>query len=378
MKTKVSIIMPIYNVEKYLQQSLLSVCNQSLKEIEIVCINDGSSDSSLKILNYFAQKDSRIKVISTNNSGYGHAMNIGIEISSGEYVGIVEPDDYVNRYMFEYLYDAAKLNEVDIVKSDFKRFKTPLNSEMNILYQSVVDRQSDYNRVIIPKDNKEIFRYIVNIWCGIYRRELIVSNNIKFNESRGASFQDNGFWFQTLCNCNGIYYVQIPFYMNRRDNVTSSVNRQENIYAGNYEFKFIYDIMSNSPKIKENFLEGYHIKKYQTYKFNLNRCTENMEKDYIEYISNEWREDIEKGELTKGIFKNDEWQEILQIVNDPIQYVNEKKVNAMEQAVQTEKKYKQLEFELEQIRKSFSYKLGLFLTKIPRKIKESREKWDDR
>lgn len=378
MKPKVSIIMPIYNVEKYLQQSLLSVCNQSLKEIEIVCINDGSNDSSLKILNYFAQKDSRIKVISTNNSGYGHAMNIGIEMSSGEYVGIVEPDDYVNRYMFEYLYDAAKLNGVDIVKSDFKRFKTPLNSEMNILYQSVVDRQSDYNRVIIPKDNKEIFRYIVNIWCGIYRRELIVSNNIRFNESRGASFQDNGFWFQTLCNCNGIYYVQIPFYMNRRDNATSSVNRQENIYAGNHEFKFIYDIMSNSPKIKENFLEGYHIKKYQTYKFNLNRCTENMEKDYIEYISNEWREDIEKGELTKGIFKNDEWQEILQIVNHPIQYVNGKKVNAMEQAVQTEKNYKQLEFELEQIRKSFSYKLGLFLTKIPRKIKESREKWDDR
>lgn len=118
MKPKVSIIMPIYNVEKYLQQSLLSVCNQSLKEIEIVCINDGSNDSSLKILNYFAQKDSRIKVISTNNSGYGHAMNIGIEMSSGEYVGIVEPDDYVNRYMFEYLYDAAKLNGVDIVKSD--------------------------------------------------------------------------------------------------------------------------------------------------------------------------------------------------------------------------------------------------------------------
>ena len=378
MRPKVSIIMPIYNVEKYLQQSLTSVCNQTMREIEIICINDGSSDSSLEILNYFASKDSRIKIFTTKNMGYGHAMNLGLEMSNGEYIGIVEPDDYVDCNMFEYLYDVAKLKSVDIVKADFRRFKTPLNSEMITLYQSVVDRQDDYNRIIVPKNNKEIFRYIVNIWCGIYCREFIVSNNIRFNESCGASFQDNGFWFQTLCFCNAIYYVQIPFYMNRRDNENSSVNQLENIYSANKEFEFIYNIINNSSEMKKKFLNGYHIKKYQTYKFNLNRCSENMIREYVECISNEWGKDIEKGELRKEIFKNEEWEEIMQIVNNPQNYI----ISIISQRnVKTEQSVKnvgQLEFELGEIRNSISYKIGLLITKIPRKIIAFKENRNDK
>ena len=337
MRPKVSIIMPIYNVEKYLQQSLTSVCNQTMREIEIICINDGSSDSSLEILNYFASKDSRIKIFTTKNMGYGHAMNLGLEMSNGEYIGIVEPDDYVDCNMFEYLYDVAKLKSVDIVKADFRRFKTPLNSEM-----------------------------------------ITVSNNIRFNESCGASFQDNGFWFQTLCFCNAIYYVQIPFYMNRRDNENSSVNQLENIYSANKEFEFIYNIINNSSEMKKKFLNGYHIKKYQTYKFNLNRCSENMIREYVECISNEWGKDIEKGELRKEIFKNEEWEEIMQIVNNPQNYI----ISIISQRnVKTEQSVKnvgQLEFELGEIRNSISYKIGLLITKIPRKIIAFKENRNDK
>ena len=109
MNPLVSVIMPIYNVEKYLVQSLLSVLRQTLKDIEIICVNDGSTDRSLEILNYFAQKDQRIKIINIENSGYGHAMNVGIEHSSGKYIGIVEPDDYIKENMYEYLYDTAEI-----------------------------------------------------------------------------------------------------------------------------------------------------------------------------------------------------------------------------------------------------------------------------
>ncbi len=374
MEPKVSIVMPVYNVERYLTQSLESVIAQSLNEIEIICVDDGSKDFSSQILSYFEKKDSRIKVVSTANHGYGHAMNLGIQMATGKYIGIVEPDDYVNERMYEYLYDVAEMYNVDIVKADFKRFTTPLNSEMNTLYQSVADDQSAYNKVISPNVNKEIFRYIVNIWCGIYRRDLILSNNIKFNESRGASFQDNGFWFQTLCYCKKIYYVQIPFYMNRRDNSSSSVNQLENIYAGNREFEFIYKIMNDVPGIKEKFLDGYHIKKYQTYKFNLNRCAEHMKEDYIKYISEEWKKDFMEGELTKGIFKDDEWGEIQEIINNPTQYIYKTNINSWESSNQAEKDIKQLEFELREIRNSLSYKIGLAATKFPRKIREYKEK----
>lgn len=92
-KVKVSIVVPIYNVEKYLRQCLDSIVNQTLKNIEIICVNDGSTDNSLKIIQEFADKDSRIKIINKENTGYGNSMNIGFDAAIGEYIGIVESDD---------------------------------------------------------------------------------------------------------------------------------------------------------------------------------------------------------------------------------------------------------------------------------------------
>ena len=100
---KVSILIPCYNVEKYIRQCLDSVVNQTLKDIEIICINDGSTDSTLDILRKYENRDNRIKVISKHNSGYGASMNIGLETAKGEYVGIVESDDFVEPNMFEKL-----------------------------------------------------------------------------------------------------------------------------------------------------------------------------------------------------------------------------------------------------------------------------------
>ena len=93
---KVSIIIPVYNVERYLEECMESVLGQTLKEIEIICVNDGSSDGSPGILKEYARRDKRVILIDQENRGYGYAMNRGIERASGEYIGIVEPDDYVS------------------------------------------------------------------------------------------------------------------------------------------------------------------------------------------------------------------------------------------------------------------------------------------
>ena len=105
---KVSIVVPIYNVEKYLRQCLNSIINQTLKDIEIICVNDGSTDLSTQIINEFAEKDNRIKIINKENSGYGASMNRGFDSATGEYLGIVESDDYADPCMFEKLYGIAK------------------------------------------------------------------------------------------------------------------------------------------------------------------------------------------------------------------------------------------------------------------------------
>ena len=134
---KVSILVPIYNVEKYLRQCLESVVNQTLKDIEIICINDGSTDSSPEIIREFASRDSRIKVIDKPNTGYGHSMNQGLKAATGEYIGIVESDDFAELNMFEVLYNTAKSNGAEIVKSNYWSLVDKYSNFVNLLFTSV-------------------------------------------------------------------------------------------------------------------------------------------------------------------------------------------------------------------------------------------------
>ena len=120
---KVSIIVPTYNVEAYLVECMESITNQTLEDIEIICINDGSTDGSLAILKSYAEKDKRIVLVDKENGGYGIGMNIGMSLATGEYIGIVEPDDFVPVNMFGDLYKIAKENDLDFVKADFYRFE---------------------------------------------------------------------------------------------------------------------------------------------------------------------------------------------------------------------------------------------------------------
>ena len=117
---KISILVPICNVEKYLDECLVSLTNQTMKDIEIICLDDGSTDNSLSIIKRYAKNDTRIVIISKENSGYGDTMNLGIKKARGKYIGIVESDDFAEQDMFQKLYNIAQENDYpDVVKSNF-------------------------------------------------------------------------------------------------------------------------------------------------------------------------------------------------------------------------------------------------------------------
>ena len=116
---KVSVIVPVYNVEAYLRQCLESLINQTLQEIEFICINDGSNDSSLEILYEFKKKDKRIRVVDKKNTGYGDTVNIGINMAAGEYIGILESDDFATLNMYKILYEKAIEYDADLVKGNY-------------------------------------------------------------------------------------------------------------------------------------------------------------------------------------------------------------------------------------------------------------------
>ena len=120
-KPKVSIVVPIYNVEQYLVQCLDSILAQTLQDIEIILVDDGSKDASGTICDVYADKNSRVRVFHQPNGGYGKAVNLGFSLAQGEYLGIIESDDFIKPEMFERLYLAAVQHDADIVKSNFYR-----------------------------------------------------------------------------------------------------------------------------------------------------------------------------------------------------------------------------------------------------------------
>ena len=124
---KVSIVVPIYNVEKYLKDCLESLINQTFKDIEIICVDDGSTDSSGLICDEYAQDDARIKVIHKQNAGYGSAINRGIVEATGKYVAILESDDYAEKTMYEDLYNLAEKYQADLIKCDWFSYWTNTN-----------------------------------------------------------------------------------------------------------------------------------------------------------------------------------------------------------------------------------------------------------
>ena len=166
---KVSIIIAVYNVEPYLRRSLDSVCNQTLDDIEIICINDASTDNSLEILREYEQKDKRVKVINLEqNSGAAVARNKGLDVATGEYLGFVDPDDEIVLNFYEELYKKAKEEDADIVKCKRKN----INVDGTVYYTKLND--------IIKEKGKYYFSFE---WqTAIYRHQIIIDNNIRFPE----------------------------------------------------------------------------------------------------------------------------------------------------------------------------------------------------
>lgn len=373
---KVSIIIPTYNVEMYLVECMESVIHQTLKDIEIICINDGSTDGSLEILKSYVQKDDRIVLVDKENGGYGIAMNIGLEKATGEYIGIVEPDDFVKLDMYESLYQIAKDNDLDFVKADFYRFKRTDEDDMNMVYNRLSKNPEDYNKVFNPSEDTEAIRYIMNTWSGIYKKEFIEKHHIRHNETPGASFQDNGFWFQTFIFATRAMIVDKPYYMNRRDNPNSSVHNREKVYCMNIEYDHIRDILMEHPELWERFKGMYWYKKYNNYIGTIRRIGMEYRREFVERFSAEFKRGLEKKELDPSVFSVAAWKKIQVVAAEPDTFykvwvvagVTERKLN--KKIMQLERKNQKLSNELAMIKSSKSYRIGRILLFIPRKLKE--------
>lgn len=222
-KIEVSIVLAIYNVEKFLDQCLASLEQQTLKNIEIICVNDGSTDSSKTIIENHMQNDKRITLISKSNGGYGDSMNHGIAAAHGRYVGIVEPDDWVAPHMFETLCKAAhKHNFPDIVKGSYTRVinaDTPDEKHVPAIYYKHIDI---VDTPFTLNENAQLLLHHPSIWSALYKRSFLNENGIAFQPIPGAGWADNPFLMETFVQAKSIVYIDAMLYFYREFNTGSS------------------------------------------------------------------------------------------------------------------------------------------------------------
>ena len=295
---KVSILVPIYNVEKYLEQCLDSLIHQTLSDIEIICINDGSTDSSPLILEKYSQMDSRIKVINKGNSGYGDSMNKGLDNATGEYIGVVESDDFVEPDMYEQLYKIAKKNDCEIVKSDWFQFWTDKN--LNRKFGKIPRYKC--NKIINTKKDKSLLRFTPSIWSAIYKREFLEINNIRFLPTPGASFQDTSFTFKVFMCATRVMFTAKAYLHYRQDNINSSVKSKGKIYSICNEYQETERYIDENPQLS-HFKEYIYALEYKACLWNLQRIDEIFYDEFIEFFSSRFKSLYDSGILKIHFFK---------------------------------------------------------------------------
>ncbi len=213
----ISVIVPIYNVEKYLDQALTSIESQTHTPLEIICVNDGSTDNSLAIIQEHAARDSRYVVADRKNSGYGSGCNYGIDVASGTWIAIVEPDDWILPDMYQSMlaFAATFDDEIDIIKTPYTRIwlpDTPQEKHYECSYRRRVrPAQQPFTIACAP----HLIRHHPSIWSALYRKDFLTENNIRFHEIPGAGWADNPFLLDTLLRAKSMVYLDTPYYCYR-------------------------------------------------------------------------------------------------------------------------------------------------------------------
>ena len=314
----VSILVPICNVERYLRECLDSLVNQTLKDIEIICLDDGSTDASLAVVEEYARRDPRIVVLSKPNSGYGDSMNKGLDLARGEYVGIVESDDFASIDMFEVMYKAAKRHDVDVVRTNYLAHRTECDPSEDVLVDNLFGCKM--GRPFAPMEQKEVFMRQPAIWTGIYRKALLDAEEVRFLPTPGASFQDTAFYFKVFYAASKVLLLKEGYLHYRIDNAGSSVKNQSKVFPICEEYAEVWRYAKRDSRKFDQIKTWIPRQQYNAYTWNLNRLSPEIQPMFFERFAREYGQISEAGLLSKERFDENNWAKISAIADDPTAY----------------------------------------------------------
>lgn len=285
---KISIIVPVYNVEQYLRDCIDSILNQTFKDFELILVNDGSTDNSLEICKRYKDIDDRICIIDKKNGGLSSARNAGLDIAKGEYIGFVDSDDYIHPQMYELLYNQIIKNKADISMCEFKKVSQFNKKELSDKF--ILDQE-----VEILNNKEAVFKLGENgsvtyvVACNkLYNKSLF--SNIKFKE--GIIHEDEYIIHRLLYQVNKLVYIkqELYFYLQREGSIMDkrlNINSADYLLACSDRVRFFYE--KDLIKLKDKWEKFYLWKFFNDYselhkQYNGNKKLKILRKDFAQLL----------------------------------------------------------------------------------------------
>ena len=314
-KYKVSVIVPCLNGELYIQKCLDSIITQTLREIEVLVVDAFSTDDTRKIVKEYVKKDNRIRLLDDSEKSTGYAKNLGILKARGEYIAIVEPDDYIAIDMLEKLYKVACDTSADIVKGNY--CSTISNNDKDYFFpKSTSVKIKDYNLVIEPLKYKEAFLWVKNEWLGIYNRKFLLEHNIVHNETKGAAFQDVGFWFLSFAYARTVVLIRDTLYYYRRDNENASMKNPNKVFDTMIEYEYIYDRLHEESELWNEIKNIYYCCLFKDNLSVLRRINPSLRIGLINSIREKMLMAKSEGNISEELF-GDDLTNLNMLLDDP-------------------------------------------------------------
>ena len=334
MSAKVSVILPSLNVAAYIRECLDSVVNQALQELEIICIDAGSTDGTTEILEEYTGRDSRIVLLHSEIKSYGRQVNMGLDHAGGKYVAILETDDWIEKDMYKCLYAIAEENRLDYVAADFDTFISLQNGcnyfTRQHIFPDVEQRNMgqdeggmfpipahDWYEQVLGPDRIAVLRstdYV--LWKGIYSRKFLIENGIRLHESPGAAFQDMGFLQQVKSYAKRAVYIDKSFYRYRQGREEASSGCAEGLRYYEGEFRWL-----NEQQTFISSLKGGHRNYYY---FTMSIAFLTKYEQILSSLHGEWKDDrlegpyewfqrqisnaVDEGLLEEGMYGEELWE----------------------------------------------------------------------
>lgn len=315
----ITVVIPVLNSRPYIRECVESVLEQTFNDIEILCIDAGSEDGTVEILDEYARIDKRLRVIHSDRKSYGYQINMGINAARGKYLAIIESDDYMVSNGLQELFKAIEDNQADVLKANYHIFTGEWN-QRKFSFRRIMEDKQYYDKVLDPSEDTKVFSGSNVPWSGLYRLSFLRENSIRLNETPGASYQNNGLWFQCMALSHRVFFLSKSFYSYRGDNKNSSIYSKNKVFCMCDEYDYIREFLEKEEALKTKFAPICAYYRYIKYIWTLKRIADEFKNVFLQRFAEDFRKIEHNNELERKLYSEEQWKTLREIMEYPGQY----------------------------------------------------------